>query len=71
MIKILVPSPFRKEGTPITMEVGKNGFKRTEVVNKYNIIDGKYFYVDNETTYLIMGVGLTSIRQKIENFRNF
>ena len=53
------------------MEVGKNGFKRTEVVNKYNIIDGKYFYVDNETTYLIMGVGLTSIRQKIENFRNF
>ena len=68
MIKIKVPSPYRKLGTPITMEIGKNGFKRTEIVNKYNLIDGSTFYVDNETTYISMGIGLGATRQKLGAF---
>jgi hypothetical protein len=68
MIRIKVPNPYKKEGTPITMEIGKGGFKRTEIISKYNLIEGSFFYVDNETTYVSMGVGLTSTRQKVANF---
>lgn len=65
MIRIKVPSPYRKAGTPLTMEIGKNGFKRTEIIGPHNLVDGDAFYVDNETTYVSMGIGLTATRQKI------
>lgn len=70
MIAIKLPIQFTKKGTRLIIEIGKMGYKRSELVGIYNIIRGdgskNIFYVDNEATHITMEIGNNSYRESIK-----